>query len=331
MAKKKRTSASSDTPSTAEDNPTDATAQDDEVIPPPTTAEAAMPTDPCASPEDAPEDARADAPDNASIDDSLDAVPDAADSESIEQSPDAPHGAPAPAEPPESPSLAATPGSPVLAAAAQAMLQRFSSESAREEADEDQPLETPTVRSDDPFLTAALRQMRALVARAELHAELHSQQPEEASTEAVVAPAIGPVAGRFVCLTDGALVQATELLEGPRRGAAYLSAAEAEAQCHKALAAAEAALCSRAEEARTLAGDAAAVPLAWDAWLEKGQASVDAGYAQLRRALDDQQAAARLTLQRQREDGAQPCTQLGAQGRWHSQSLACAPPCSAAS
>jgi hypothetical protein len=144
-------------------------------------------------------------------------------------------------------------------ASADDYLQRFKDESLREE-EEEVAAEGEAAKERSPFgpLSERLREMRSLVHRAAGLAELHGDDgPPSAKKKATARdddgdggdadeplgplpalPAFKSAAGAggasqraYVCLDDGALVEAHELLEGPRRGAAYLPLPEAEAQC----------------------------------------------------------------------------------------------------
>ena len=176
-------------------------------------------------------------------------------------------------------------------AAAEEMLQRFEVEQASSPRREPP---TPTPPEDGPPsynpLEDALAQMRTLVSRAEGLAELHAELADDDQPWPPAGPARPPPAlpapleaggPRYVCLDDGALVEADALLQGPRRGADYLTLEEADAQCRTALAVAEDGLSLKAAAARSLAEAAAAVVPAWESWTERASKAVDAGFAQL--------------------------------------------------
>ena len=154
-------------------------------------------------------------------------------------------------------------------------------------------------------LQLALREMGSAVLRTEGLATLHAieEGADDIAVPEITFDGLGALARRtaspehaFVCLTDGAVVEAHELLIGARRGAPYLSVAEAEAQCAKALHSAKDALEATLSNARQLAIDATDVPNGWAAWEAEAKAESDAGFDELQRALDVQREAAKKVI-----------------------------------
>ena len=125
---------------------------------------------------------------------------------------------------------------------------------------------------------------------------------------------------RYICLDDGALVDAYELLEGGYRGRSYLPLFEAESQCREALEGGVAELASKMEGARALANDAAGAAGAWAEWEAAAAASIDDGFEQMERALATQRAAAKRSVHEARERAEARAAGAGARAHacWHS-------------
>ena len=222
---------------------------------------------------------------------------------------------------------------------AKGMLQKFEEEDRSEEVYEcPPPLDLAPV-------TSALKEMQAAVLRSELSSTFMALAQQDAAANddddeawAAALPPLpllpaapagsdgngnAPASHSFVCMDDGCVVEAHELLAGPRKGAPYLSLPEADAQCRSALENGAHELRARLQAARSQAAAAAAVPAVWAGWMSQAHEATDAGFDELQRALDMQRSAARQQVQQMRDEAEKAAARTVASARacWRTATL----------
>ncbi|KAL1524999.1 hypothetical protein AB1Y20_019875 [Prymnesium parvum] len=160
------------------------------------------------------------------------------------------------------------------------------------------PAEEKAAAEDMAAVCRGLEELRARLVRAQVLAELHACDAAEAAEPPAAPPPIGGGEREkaYVSLEDGALVSGESLLLGARRGERCVGVGEAAARRSASLAAARDAGAPQLRALEEAMHAALGAPLAWGEWRRAAAEGVEAGYAELRHALEVQREAALAAL-----------------------------------